>query len=154
MAKYAGEKWKSLTDQQKLPYQKLADDDRARYDADVAAAPKDSNGQAKKVNKKRKDIKAQSAYAIFSSQESQRLRSEDSTLSFGDMSKKIGETWKSMSDTDKEPFKQQSIQQQQQIDSGETPVKERAQKKKKQRHESDSSDDENRQVEVAAGMYC
>nr|XP_058955132.1 high mobility group protein B3-like [Pocillopora verrucosa] len=97
VAKMAGEAWKNLTDEEKKPYNILAQEDKERY-------LKESGKLAKKESDKPK--RAPTAYFIFLAEFREQMKGKKI-----DDNQKIpalaGEKWRTMTDKDKEKYKQQ-----------------------------------------------
>lgn len=58
----------------------------------------------KKINKQKKPKNARSAYIFYQKDQFQILKQSEPTLKLGDISKKIGAQWKSLSESDKKPY--------------------------------------------------
>ncbi|GMM31308.1 high-mobility group nucleosome-binding protein [Martiniozyma asiatica (nom. inval.)] len=63
---------------------------------------------AVKKEKRKKDPnapkRALSAYMFFAAENRDKVRADNEGISFGEIGKKLGDMWKSMSDEDKQPY--------------------------------------------------
>ncbi|KAI8058028.1 Non-histone chromosomal protein 6 [Syncephalis plumigaleata] len=63
-----------------------------------------STRRVKKAKDPNKPKRALSAYMFFANEHRETIKEENPGLSFGEIGKKLGETWKSMDDDSKKPF--------------------------------------------------
>lgn len=61
-------------------------------------------GKPKKQKDPNAPKKARSAYTFFVQDKRESIKTEDPTLSFGDLSRKLGSIWSEMTDEQKAPF--------------------------------------------------
>lgn len=114
-----GEKWRALTDAEKEEYVELAVKDKARYQKEDAKWHKDKPEEVEAMaNQKRKgrEDKGQakkkktgpkhplSAFMYFSTKTRPVVKAENPDIAFGDVAKKLGALWKTMTDDDKKEF--------------------------------------------------
>lgn len=85
--KYCADKWKEV-------------EDKGKYEA----MANEANGEPEGKKKKKSD-NPPSAFIAFSMAERAKMKEEDPTLSFGDLSKKCSAKWKEMSDEEKAAYK-------------------------------------------------
>ncbi|GMI02367.1 hypothetical protein TrLO_g14125 [Triparma laevis f. longispina] len=112
------EMWKACTEDDKIPYEEKAAEDKARYQKEMESyVPPDDLSDAptpkgKKSPTKKKAAKkdpnapknAKGSYMFFSTAKRAEIKAENPDISFGELSKKTGEVWKSLSVEDKQPF--------------------------------------------------
>merc|ERR1712167_28459 len=121
-AKVLATKWKALSEEQR---QKFNDDfktEKAEYDVKLAAYKKTQNyldwqaqsatNEKKKFRKAPKDKNAPkrplSSYLLYSNEVRPALIAEMGTKNIGALGKKIGQMWKTVSEEDKQKYKDQS----------------------------------------------
>jgi len=125
-AKMAGTKWGSMTEKEKAPYEKLAADDKIRFDKqtkeleskgwfkmeDGTKSTDPANAHlAKKVAKAKKDDepeplqpkRAMAAYMYFNVEYSSLIRSQrpGEKIPMGEVSKAVSDKWAAMTDAQK-----------------------------------------------------
>jgi uncharacterized protein (DUF736 family) len=95
VSKAIGEKWKSLSPEHKEPYETASSEEKVKV-------------QSEAVNVKTK--RARSAYAFYMKDTSVRdaIQKEHPDWSFGQVSKQLGEQWRSMNDSGRQPYVDQS----------------------------------------------
>lgn len=102
-------KWKSLTAEQKSPFENMAALDKLRFQEEVKIFPTTPGGKDKK-KKKLKDPnepkKPLSAFFLFSNEKRLAVKAENAEFSIGEIGKKLGEMWRGMSDASKVPFEE------------------------------------------------
>ncbi|GMH95800.1 hypothetical protein TrVE_jg12761 [Triparma verrucosa] len=119
------EKWKELSEDDKIPFEEKAAADKERYNKEMETyVPPDdlsddepaSKGKKSPTKKKapKKDPNApkgaKGSYMFFQAAKRVELKAENPEISFGDMSKKIGELWKACTDEEKKPFEDQAAE--------------------------------------------
>ena len=126
--KLAGQKWGQMTENDKVPYVKLSDGDKARYErqlterekkgyftldnktksTDPANAKlfkkKKSSSETEEEAKELKPKRAISAYIYFASDFSEKTRKAKPELKITEISVLAGKKWSEMSDAEKKPF--------------------------------------------------
>lgn len=95
LMKLIGEKWKSLSEDEKKPYTEQADIEKKRYNDEVVIY---------KATMPQKPKSAVSAYIHFSNDVRDRIRSENPGASLGEISKKIGAAWRAILPDEKESY--------------------------------------------------
>jgi len=127
MGKALGEKWKTLTAEEKEPYEEKAKEDKVRYEkakAEYDAAnptPMDEDSsdddaplkkQKKAKKKKKKDPNApkknMTAFLIFSNAERPKVMEENKEAGVAGWGKILGEKWKALSEEEKEPWQEKA----------------------------------------------
>ena len=111
--------WKEISDEDKAPYEEKAAADKARYlkEMETYVPPEptsdDDEPAAKKSPKKKapkKDPnapkKGKGSYMFFAEAKRSEFKELYPELSFGDLSKKIGEAWKTITDEEKAPYEE------------------------------------------------
>jgi hypothetical protein len=71
------------------------------------AAPARRTKKSKDPNKPKRAL---SAYMFFANEYRETVKEENPGLSFGEIGKKLGETWKAMSDESKKPYNDKAAQ--------------------------------------------
>lgn len=116
MSKLA-EMWRSLSDDDKAPYEEKAADAKDAYVKAGGGAKKDGEGKAKKAASKGKGKKAASgeegekpkrgpnAYMIFSNEKRAGVKAENPEMKVTEIAKVIGEMWKELSEEEKQEYK-------------------------------------------------
>ena len=112
IAKKIGLEWGSLNDKKKVKFEKLAYEDKARYEEEMKGYMPPEGGVAakkkkrkKKKKKRKKDPNApkrsKSAYMFFGQERRPQLVEANPKWTFGEFSRKMGEEWRGMSDKKK-----------------------------------------------------
>lgn len=96
VSKKCGQVWKTLTDAQKAPWQKKADELKQKRMAEIA--------EEEKINPPKKK-RAPSSYLLFAMEHRKVILEKEPALAIGDVSKRCGAVWKAMSDGDKQTWK-------------------------------------------------
>lgn len=102
IGKEIGKKWHKLTDAEKAPFVKKAAEDKVRYDAVKADAPKRKS--KKKVKDESYVKRPLSSYMYYSQKVRAEVKKAKPDATFGEIGKQIGKQWKALSDADKKPF--------------------------------------------------
>jgi len=114
-----GVRWKALPEERKQKYIDLNKADKVRYAEAMKNAPPESSGDenaAKPARKKKKvrdpncPKRPKSAYFFFMDKWRQIIATENPTMAVKDRSKLLGAKWNSLSDAEKQPFKNQFLQ--------------------------------------------
>jgi len=129
ISKKLGEMWKGLSDQDKKKYEDMAAQDKQRYETEKAQYL-DSGGSISTTSKKaKKDKKAKkikdpnapkrskSAYMFFTQVERENVRRANPEMKMTDISKKLGEMWKGLSDQDKKKYEDMAAQDKQRYET-------------------------------------
>ena len=93
--KLFGERWKALSEEDKIPYVEDAQKDKERY---LSQLPKEPFTPKKNV----------SAYIHFDSANRKSIKEENPGLPFTEISKLIGSKWKALSDVEKAVYKEKA----------------------------------------------
>ena len=129
IAKLIGQKWKEIDSETKDRYTKMAEDNKKKYDIEMAAYKEnnedlvpvnDKSSQGKKpsknvpksvaspASKTKKDPNApkvpSTAWFLFSADERLKVKAEDPSLTFGEIAKLIGQRWKEVDPEDKKRY--------------------------------------------------
>ena len=117
------EKWSAMTDEEKAPYRKLAEDDKVRYNQEISnydgplhipvtrkrghqiRAPV---GERRGVDGKGAPKRAMSAFLYFSNSKRQEMQRDNPDMKITAISAKLGEIWREMTDEEKEPYVKKS----------------------------------------------
>jgi len=114
ISKESSDKWKTMDEDDRKPYAKLAEKDKKRHlkemESYVPPSDSDSEDEApKKKKKKMKDPNApkrnQSAYFLFSNKNRETVKQElGGTTKITEIASALGARWRGMTDKDKEPY--------------------------------------------------
>lgn len=100
--KKCAERWKTMTDKEKLKFRQLSEEDKKRYDVEMAAfnpTPAQANNPTKpQKNKKRKKDpnapkRSMSAFFWFSQDERKKVRAANPNFGVGEVAKELGRRW-------------------------------------------------------------
>ncbi|RXN08436.1 high mobility group B2-like protein [Labeo rohita] len=110
-SKKCSERWKSLNASEKTKFEDMAKVDKARYDKEMKNyVPPKGVG---KTGRKKKDPNAPkrppSAFFIFCSEYRPTVKSENPSLTIGEIAKKLGELWSKQSTKDRAPYEQKAV---------------------------------------------
>lgn len=103
------ERWKTMTDREKYSFQKMAEEDRKRYEANMSnySTPPGGGGKMPKQRKK-KDPNApkrsMSAFFWFSQDERKKVRAENPKYGVGEVAKELGRRWADIDPTLKKKY--------------------------------------------------
>mmetsp|Transcript_18496 Transcript_18496/g.26118 ORF Transcript_18496/g.26118 Transcript_18496/m.26118 type:complete len:953 (+) Transcript_18496:319-3177(+) len=118
LGKLVGEAWKNLSEDDKEMYERKANSDKERYKTEMAdySADEDfdndddSDKDTKSSGKAKKDPNApkgaKSAYILFLSEQREKIKAKNPDLNFAELSKKVGATFKALSDEEREKWDQ------------------------------------------------
>jgi hypothetical protein len=107
-----GAAWRDMSDKEKAPYVKMADNDKKRFAKDLASFEKaggvmqtkaKKKGE-KKGEKKPKVKRAPSAYNLFIKKQMPALKEKNSKLNAPELMKLLGKEWHTLTDAKKKPF--------------------------------------------------
>eukprot|EP00954_Amorphochlora_amoebiformis_P008945 695293-Amorphochlora_amoeboformis.AAC.1 len=107
ISKMLGQKWKSLSVEEKKPFGELSAEDKLRYKKEKTQYDIDNPEQAQSSSRKRKKggpKKAKSAFTFFSQAKRKAIQDANPDKGFGAISKLVGEKWKQLSAEDKEEY--------------------------------------------------
>ena len=120
-----GKEWKELSENEKSPYNKLAQDDKKRYENEKNHQSKSksstkqsksksstkqskSKSSTKQSKSKSSTKKGKSAYIIFCQQERQKLKNENDELTGQEITKELARQWKELSPKQQSKFNRSS----------------------------------------------
>lgn len=113
VSKKLGEMWRSLPAKKKVKYEKQAQKDKERYQAEMAnyEPPEDLGEEEVTTGSKRKKDpnapkRAMSAYMFFAQKERPLVKSENEGISFVETTKELGRRWKALTDEEKRPYEE------------------------------------------------
>jgi len=115
-----GALWKGLDEKEKEQYNRMAAEDKLRFQRETAKwreehpnEAEESGKRKSKKSKKEKDPlapkKALSAYFMFIKAQRPKEKLNNPTLSFAELGKLMGEKWTAMSDDQKKPYVEQAL---------------------------------------------
>jgi hypothetical protein len=97
-----GEMWGALSDKQKKKFNDKAEDDKKRYQDEMANyIPDEVNNETKSSFKGKR---AKTGYQLFSAEMRPIIREENLNISFKDMNKKLGSMWSNLTKEEKEEW--------------------------------------------------
>ncbi|KII66140.1 High mobility group protein TDP-1 [Thelohanellus kitauei] len=109
IAKMAGKKWKELSDAEKKPYDKKAQEDKERYERELASGlvaqprkSKGAKGKKKEAKDPNKPKRATSAYLYFSADF--RKSPDAAGIKHTEIMKAAATKWKKLTDAEKKPY--------------------------------------------------
>ena len=107
------EKWSNMTDEEKAPYVKMAEDDKVRYNREISnyEGPLHVPVTRKRGHQNRSPDapkRAMSPFLYFSNEKRQEMQKCNPDLKVTDISAKLGEIWRDMTDEQKEPYVKKS----------------------------------------------
>lgn len=119
VAKRAGELWKSLSEEDKKPYETKHKALKEQFEKDMEEftknggvvekkAKKGTADKVKKIKDEHAPKKPQSGYFIFVNEKREDIFKENEDKNFGKMAKRAGELWKAMSEAEKEPYEKKA----------------------------------------------
>lgn len=145
--KGCGAKWRDMDTNDKAPYQKKADRDRERYEAEMEDyVPAPGEGKKGKKRKTPKDPNApkrpQTAFFIFSADHRDAVKEELGPGSkVGDVAKRLGEKWRDIENTpEKEAYQERAVQAKAEYDEAMRQYMNSAKKQKASSDEYDADD--------------
>jgi len=100
VSKRCGVAWKALSVEQRTPWQNKAGELKQNRLQEIA--------EEEKINPPKKK-RAPSSYLLFAMEHRKVVLQETPTMGIGDVSKRCGEMWKSMNDTDKQVWKDKAL---------------------------------------------
>lgn len=112
LSKVMGQKWKTLSESDKKPYQEASAADKAEL---ASQQPKTASGKPTTTVKKRK--RARSAYTLYSSDSKVRdvVKAANPDADFGALSKLIATQWKTLSSEEKTPYEEASAKEKEEM---------------------------------------
>jgi len=114
LTRLVAEEWSNLSDAGKHKFEKLAAADKKRYDEEMAAytPPTDEELDAEEEgSRKRKRTgpkRPRTAYVYFTIDQRPNVQADNPEMKFGEITKILGEEWKSLSENDREKYVEQA----------------------------------------------
>lgn len=114
LTKLVAAQWAKLSDAQKKKYQKMADDDRKRYESEIAnyTPPSDEELDADENKRKRKDPNApthpRTAYVYYTMENRAKTQTEHPEMKFGEITKLLAAEWNALAENVKSKYVEQS----------------------------------------------
>jgi len=112
--KLFGLEWGQLTDKEKEHYQKLAVEDKKRYEKEMASytppekGSDESSDDEKPKKKKKKDPNAPkknlNAYFFFANEQRPKVKAKNPDLKPKELTTMLGDKWKKLNEADKKPY--------------------------------------------------
>jgi hypothetical protein len=102
--KKLGKMWKELDEKKKKKYVKMADQDKERYEEEMKLYVPEEGDVDDKKKKKIGTKRSPSAYMLFCKDNREKVKTENSEMKFGDISKTLGQMWKELSDKKKKKY--------------------------------------------------
>lgn len=113
-----GAKWNSLSEEEKLPYIKLAEEDKKRYEEEklncidneessIIKKPddvKEKSKKSKKSKKVKKSSKKKSGYVIFCQEERDNVKETNPEYSSKEITQELSELWASLSQEEQDEY--------------------------------------------------
>jgi len=103
-----GKIWKKLTDKKKKPYEKMAQEDKKRYEEEMKTyVPADGESPKKSKAAKAKDSspkRAPSAYLIFCKENREEVKAKNADKKMTEITTILGKMWTDLSDKKKKPY--------------------------------------------------
>jgi uncharacterized protein (DUF736 family) len=112
ITKELGVQWRNISEKDKKYYENLASKEKSRYQNEI----KDNPPQRKEKSTKKEKViddkpkRPLSSYIIFCSNMRSNIKSENPSFGPKEVTKKLGEVWRSLSDSEKASYKVNSSQ--------------------------------------------
>ncbi|KAK8815639.1 hypothetical protein WA538_004764 [Blastocystis sp. DL] len=111
--KHLNAMWSNMTDEERAPYEANAFDDKERIKREVEKVRQSiKDGFVVPTSKPKRTKRARTSYTLFYKEKMAQLRGENENLGFGEISKKLADEWKSLSDEQKQVYVDRSHQEQ------------------------------------------
>ncbi|EHH62519.1 hypothetical protein EGM_20887 [Macaca fascicularis] len=101
-SKKCSERWKTMSGKEKSKSDEMAKADKVRCDQEMKGYGPAKGGKKKKDSNAPK--RPPSGFFLFSSKFCPKMKSTNPGISIGDMVKKLGEMWKNLNDSEKQPY--------------------------------------------------
>jgi len=107
-------KWKTLTADEKLPFENLATLDKQRFQQEMALfpllpqVPQDDGKRKRKKKDPNEPKKPMTAFILFSNERRAALKEQQPSLSLGEVAKHLGQLWREASAEQKQPYEEAS----------------------------------------------
>uniref|UniRef100_A0A672HTD2 High mobility group protein B2 n=1 Tax=Salarias fasciatus TaxID=181472 RepID=A0A672HTD2_SALFA len=104
-SKKCAERWKTMSSKEKSKFEEMAKNDKVRYDREMKSyVPPKGAKKAKKKKDPNAPKRPPSAFFVFCSEFRPKVKEEYPGISIGDIAKKLGEKWSTLSAKDKGPY--------------------------------------------------
>lgn len=100
-SKKCSARWKMMTDTEKSKFEDMARQDKLRYDREMMHYNPGRRGKKKDPNAPKRPP---SGFFIFCSEHRPKIKAQYPSFGIGDIAKKLGEMWNSLSDASKQPY--------------------------------------------------
>lgn len=97
IGKILGQRWNSLSAEEKLPFEQKAQADKARYEQEM-------EGYNRMVSANAPPKRFMSAYMFFANSNREQVKMQSPEATFADVGKILGEKWKSLTPEEKAPY--------------------------------------------------
>ncbi|XDV18509.1 hypothetical protein PO909_024183 [Leuciscus waleckii] len=95
-------RWKAMSDKEKSRFDDMAKQDKVRYDQEMMHyMPGGKRGKKKDPNAPKRPP---SGFFLFCSDHRPQIKAQYPSLGIGDVAKKLGEQWNSLTDSNKQPY--------------------------------------------------
>ncbi|XP_078683532.1 high mobility group protein DSP1-like [Branchiostoma floridae x Branchiostoma belcheri] len=105
-------RWKTMNDDEKKRFQDLAEEDKRRYEADMAkyVPPKGAEGGRRKRKKKDPNApkRAMSAFFMYCADARPKVRAAHPDFQVGEIAKILGKQWKAISEAEKAKYEKKA----------------------------------------------
>ncbi|XP_050970076.1 high mobility group protein B3a [Labeo rohita] len=101
-SKRCSARWKAMSDKEKSRFEDMAKQDKVRYDQEMMHyMPGGKRGKKKDPNAPKRPP---SGFFLFCSEHRPQIKAQYPSLGIGDVAKKLGEMWNSLTDSNKQPY--------------------------------------------------
>ncbi|KAK1797061.1 hypothetical protein P4O66_008457 [Electrophorus voltai] len=94
-------RWKALSGKEKSRFEDMAKQDKLRYDQEMMHYMPGKRGKKKDPNAPKRPL---SGFFIFCSEHRPKIKAQYPNLGIGEVAKKLGEMWNSLTDANKQPY--------------------------------------------------
>ena len=114
-----GVRWKALSEKEKKPYVKLAQNDKDRYDkekADYVDEEEDDEPVVEKKSKKEKNsskkdkTRKKSGYILFCQEERESMKEDNTDMTNQQITKELGAMWKALSPEEQTDYNERAVE--------------------------------------------
>merc|ERR1712212_1427663 len=151
-SKLCGQKWQRMDETDREEFEEKANEDKKRYESEMANYIPPPGAGGKKAAKRKKDPNApkrpQTAFFVFSTKHREEVKKElGEGVRVGDIAKRLGEKWKELTDEDKTEYNEEAARQKVDYDKAMEEYRNGAKKAKQdseeEKSEPDQDDEEN-----------
>ncbi|XP_053423279.1 high mobility group protein B1-like [Nycticebus coucang] len=107
-SKKCSERWKTMSAKEKGKSEDTAEADKARYEGEMKSYIPPKGETEKKLKDPNAPKRPPSAFFLFCSEYRPQIKRKHSSLSIGDVAKKLGEMWGNTAADDKQPDKKKA----------------------------------------------